>query len=264
MGADPTVRSRLAEATVSGPRREINYSLALLDRDQHERTHIRHELARIKDTYGISNCTVLEAGCGLGHNLELFAPDNTLVGIDGLPEAVAQARMRGLDVREGNLEAELPLASDSIDWVLCLDVLEHLADPTRVLKEVHRILKVHGRVIINVPNHFDLTGRLKILAGHSLDVHGFFPDCREWNNPHLRFFTHRGIRQLMTESCLRIVDDRSGNFVAFPKRLILERMGLRPVLQRLARTWPALFAAGFFLIGEKSRQEIASGSPDRL
>jgi SAM-dependent methyltransferase len=244
-------QSRLTEAAVAVSDRTINYSLHLLERDEHERAHIRRELSTIKRQWQIANCTVLEVGCGLAANLEIFRADNTVVGVEGLGDAVAQARLRGLDVRQGDLATELNLRSGSVDWVLCLDVLEHMVKPMKLMEEIYRVLREEGRIILNVPNHFDLTGRLKILAGHNLDVHNFFPESDEWNNPHVRFFTHNGITRLVKEVGFKILDDRSAHFYSFPKSSLLERVGLRPLLRFLAQARSTLFAGGFFLIAQK-------------
>jgi methionine biosynthesis protein MetW len=230
---------------------EINYSVERLHKDDAERAHIRRELSVIKGQYGIKNCTVLEVGCGLGSNLEVFQPDNKVVGIEGLGDAVAVARSRGLEAHQGDLESGICLNSDSVDWILCLDVLEHLENPMKLMVEIRRVLRVGGRVIINVPNHFNLTGRIKLLLGHDLDVHNFFPESHEWDNPHLRFFTHSGIRQLLPAAGFGIAEDRSTRFWSFPKGRILERMGLRPVLRSLAALNPGLFTGGFLIIGQK-------------
>jgi SAM-dependent methyltransferase len=240
-----------AESLPTTSESEINYSVARLQRDQHERGHIRRELIFIKEKYNITDCVVLEVGCGLGHNLEIFKRDNRVLGVEGLPDAVTQARVGGLDVRQGDLEAGIDLGTGTADWVLCLDVLEHLVNPMNLMVEIRRVVREKGRVVINVPNHFDLTGRIKIFLGHDLDVHKFFPECNEWENPHLRFFTHRGITELVTAAGFRVVDDLSARFWSFPKRATVERLKLEPVMRVLARTRPSLFAGGFLLIAEK-------------
>lgn len=239
------------EMNVSGPEPKVNYSAALLARDARNRAHILRELERIKDEYEISGCRVLEAGCGLGRNLEIFREDNVVSGIDGLPDAVKQARMRGLDVIEANLELGLQAKSASVDWVFCLDVLEHLVDPLRLLEESYRILRDKGHIVINVPNHFNAAGRIKILLGHDLDVHRFFPEKQEWNNPHLRFFTYRGIQQMLMNTGFETVEDRSARFPSVPGQAVLERIGLRRLSCFLSFCRPSFFAGGFFLIAEK-------------
>lgn len=232
----------------------INYSVDLLRRDEAERSHITDELSRIKEEYGINGCTLLEVGCGLGQNLEIFRSSNDVLGIEGLPSAVSEACSRGLAVIEGDLQSPLAIASGSIDWLLCLDVLEHLERPLSLMLEMRRVLRVRGRAILNVPNHFDLSGRLKLLMGHNLDVHKFFPGSDDWDNPHLRFFTHAGIRRMVAASGFQLVQDRSGHFCSFPKQRVFQVAGLNPVLRYLAEKKPSLFAGGFFLIMEKPQR----------
>jgi SAM-dependent methyltransferase len=237
---------------------QINYSVDLLRRDEAERNHITEELSLIKEEFGINGCTLLEVGCGLGQNLEIFRASNNVLGIEGLPSAVGEACSRGLAVIKGDLQSPLALASDSIDWLLCLDVLEHLEQPLCLMLEMRRVLRVRGRAVLNVPNHFDLSGRLKLLMGHNLDVHKFFPESDDWDNPHLRFFTHDGIKRMVAASGFQLVQDRSGHFCAFPKRRLFQAAGLNPVLRYLAEKKPSLFAGGFFLIIEKPLAAVDS------
>jgi SAM-dependent methyltransferase len=246
------------ESHLTTPDREINYSIALLERDRNDRAHILEELARVKKDYQIQNCTILEAGCGFGDNLQVFRSNNTVIGIEGLPEAVAQAGMRGLDVREGDLNREICLRTAAADWILCLDVLEHLENPLKLMNEIWRVLRRDGRAIINVPNHFNLAGRIKLLFGHDLDVHRFFPQCHEWDNPHLRFFTYRGINRLLRVSGFRVLEDRSSRFCSLPKQSIFNKLQLQSISRSLARLRPSLFAGGFFLIVEKRPLELTS------
>src|SRR4051812_24077137 len=94
----------LEESSLLSDRMDVNYTLDLLNRDDDERGHIVNELARIKNEYAITNCTVLDLGCGTGRNLEVFKNDNRTLGIEGLASAAKLARSRGLDVQQANLE----------------------------------------------------------------------------------------------------------------------------------------------------------------
>ena len=134
----------------------INYSLDRLEADAHDRTHIRRELLALKKSYAISGKQVVEFGCGHGHNLQLFAADNDVLGLEGLAAAVDKAVGEGLDVRECDLNGPTGLADASADVILCLDVLEHLVEPHNALLEMRRVLRPGGIAILNVPNHFDL------------------------------------------------------------------------------------------------------------
>ena len=230
---------------------EVNYSVDLLRRDEEDRSHITRELLLIKQEYGITNRTVGELGCGMGKNLQLFQPDNRVFGVEGLKPAVEQARSRGLDVRLADLQSPLDIQSESVDWLLCLDVLEHLVNPFDLMIEMRRILRAGGRAILNVPNHFNLSGRLKLLLGSSLDVHRYFPTSHDWDNPHLRFFTHTGIRQMGEKAGFKIVEDRSSHFCSLPKQAIFQRLKLDGAARGIAKHRPSVFAEGFFLILQK-------------
>jgi len=46
----------------------------------------------------------------------------------------------------------IPLAEKSIDVVFCTEVIEHVNDPIKLLKEIHALLKLKGTLVITVPN----------------------------------------------------------------------------------------------------------------
>jgi methionine biosynthesis protein MetW len=230
----------------------INYTIELLERDKNDRTHIINELIFIKDKFHIQKCNILELGCGLGQNLSIFQEDNLVKGIEGLADVVSIANSLGLDVTQADLERPLiNIANASLDWVLCIDVLEHLVNPLNLMIEIYRILKQDGKAIINVPNHFTWRGRLKILMGSGLDVHNFFPDSDDWNNPHLRFFTFSGYRRLIDKSGFKIIDDRSSQFSTVPLSKYIRRLGLHQFINSLAKKQPSLFSGGFFVVIQK-------------
>ncbi|PYK91238.1 MAG: methyltransferase type 11, partial [Verrucomicrobia bacterium] len=75
------------------------------------------------------------------------------VGIDLAPEAISFCRQRGLDnVRQGDIGA-LPFADASFDAVICSSVLYHqwVSDIPGAAREMHRILRPGGLLLINVP-----------------------------------------------------------------------------------------------------------------
>ncbi len=60
-----------------------------------------------------------------------------------------------VEAKEEPIEAALPtVASQSLDVVLCLSVLEHLHEPQQVLGDFRRILRPGGVLLINVPSWF--------------------------------------------------------------------------------------------------------------
>lgn len=94
---------------------------------------------------------VCDVGCGLETAFLEYAGDRIVAGI-GVDEQV-QDGIRGrwhtvhADIRTG-----LPLPAEQFDHVVMLAVLEHLAEPEHVLREVHRILAPGGSLILTWPS----------------------------------------------------------------------------------------------------------------
>jgi len=65
-------------------------------------------------------------------------------------EGLAIARAAGLNTVAGEAE-NLPVASGTIDVVLCLDIIEHLEDEAQLLVEIFRVMKKGGRLILSTP-----------------------------------------------------------------------------------------------------------------
>jgi methionine biosynthesis protein MetW len=230
----------------------VNYTLKLLERDTQARKHIIDELLLVKSKYNIQKCEILELGCGIGQNLLLFAEDNSVKGIEGLTDAVETAKSLGLNIIQADLEQKLNFPNSSQDWIMCLDVLEHLMNPFHLMLEIKRVLKPNGRVILNVPNHLELRGRIKILLGSGIDVHNFFPEYKEWNNPHVRFFTHSGYKDMIESSGFSIIDDRSYRFNSLPLSRYFNKLSLTKILlEFLVKKHPSLLSYGFFAVLEK-------------
>jgi len=59
----------------------------------------------------------------------------------------------------------LPYKSSSYDVVLLLDVIEHLSDVRRAIREAFRVLKSGGQMFIATPNIAFVLRRLKLMAG---------------------------------------------------------------------------------------------------
>ncbi|HYB41898.1 MAG TPA: class I SAM-dependent methyltransferase [Candidatus Methylomirabilis sp.] len=104
---------------------------------------------RLFDSLGPS--TVLDAACGTGrHSSYLAARGHRIVGIDRSPEMLARARTRlaGGDFREGALTA-LPAPVESVDAVVCALALVHLPEVDEAVRELARVVRPAGRVMIS-------------------------------------------------------------------------------------------------------------------
>ena len=104
---------------------------------------------------------ILDIGCAAGAEFEpLLARGFKIVGFDYAPEMVrrAEQRFRGSqDVHLCRADAEsLPFPDASFDHVVCLGVFEYLSTYDRALKEIHRVLRPGGLVIISLPTRISL------------------------------------------------------------------------------------------------------------
>src|SRR5260370_6683818 len=109
---------------------------------------------------------ILDVGCGTGANLELLARYGNAEGVDVSPDALAFCRERGLQkVRQGEAE-HLPYADASFDLVTGLDVVEHLDDDVAGLREMRRVLRPGGRVLLFVPAFMFLWGVQDDISHH--------------------------------------------------------------------------------------------------
>ncbi len=100
----------------------------------------------------------LDVGCGGGFSCEFMAERGAVVsGIDRSQKCVLAARNHAarsgfeIDYRQGFAE-NMPYADNTFDVVICVDVLEHVADYKKVVSEVHRILKPGGLFFFDTIN----------------------------------------------------------------------------------------------------------------
>ena len=107
---------------------------------------------------GKSEPRILDIGCGTGGNLETLSGFGRAEGVDISTEALDFCRARGLNnVRQGAAET-LPYESESFDLVTGLDVVEHLDDDVEGLREMRRVLRHGGRMLLFVPAFMFLWG----------------------------------------------------------------------------------------------------------
>src|SRR5260370_25970005 len=60
-------------------------------------------------------------------------------------------RLEGVDIHQGDLDAELPFGDQSFNYVTCLEGLEHIENPQQAMREFARVLKPRGHLIVSVP-----------------------------------------------------------------------------------------------------------------
>jgi SAM-dependent methyltransferase len=139
---------------------------------------------------------VLDVGCGSGYLGALLAKRG--YNVTGIERAGGYHEPFPSSVRliEADLENGLPdTGAESFDYVLCADILEHLREPGRLLRQLRAVIRPEGLLIASLPNSGNLYFRLNILAGRfPQDDKGLF------DRTHVRFFMWSGWDRLLRES----------------------------------------------------------------
>lgn len=192
---------------------------------------------------------ILDVGCGTGGlGAELAQRGNTVYGLTISECEAALARQRLAEVIVGDLETmeALPFSEHFFDTVIFADVLEHLRDPKRPLELIKPYLKPSAQIIASIPNVANIIVRWNLLRGRfDYEEYGIL------DNTHLRFFTFRTAKELLT-SCgfqIEMVKFTHWNWELPPMILTPLRWVDRDWEARewLIRTWPGLFATQFVI-----------------
>lgn len=113
--------------------------------------------------------SLLDIGCGPGeftNEIGKAIGAGKLYGIDKHDSAIKKARKRGIIVKKLDLDkAGLPFRKKSFDVIVCNQVIEHLLDPDKLVKEIYRTLKDDGYALVSTPNLASLHNRFLILFG---------------------------------------------------------------------------------------------------
>jgi SAM-dependent methyltransferase len=147
---------------------------------------------------------ILDIGCGLGMYVSQFRRfSDDVYGVDVDPDKVAQASQYLPNLRIAPAE-ELPFDDECFDVILLNEVIEHVDDDRRTIREAYRVLAPGGHIIIYAPNRL-----------YPFETHGFFfagkyhgpcnlpiianwvPNfVRDYFAPHVRIYTQPEIRGL--------------------------------------------------------------------
>jgi len=111
---------------------------------------------------------ILDLGCGTGINLKNLQELGFAAGLDYFAEAFDYCLKRSAKELVLSPEEVLPFRQDSFDLVISLDSIEHTDNAGAMVKEILRILKQGGRLLITVPAYPGLFGAHDYALGHKV------------------------------------------------------------------------------------------------
>jgi 2-polyprenyl-3-methyl-5-hydroxy-6-metoxy-1,4-benzoquinol methylase len=224
-------------------------------RDEHvkDSPHQRWKIAALEDVLArTSHRSILDVGAGDGTVLSRVANGSVRrVGAELADDAIDKMGARGLEAVKVDLESgTLPWADETFDVTMCLDVLEHVFAPDKLLGEIRRVTAHDGHIVLAVPNAFNLANRAAYALGRHVDFMDVAHHTGATFSEHIRFFSERVLDKLIAGEDLRIVERK----YYFPDELSDSRFklgawaGRLVTLPRLHERLPSLFALGFFVV----------------
>ena len=162
---------------------------------------------------------LLDVGCADGNltiHLKEALESSAAFGIEISQQRAEIARAKGIEVIQMDIEeTALPFDDSTFDVILCGELMEHLYNPSHLLREIFRCLKPGGNCIIVIPNLASWHSRLLLLFGYqpySMSVSPEFHDLGflfrgsweagdhlyEGGKDHIRVMTWRAFRELIT------------------------------------------------------------------
>lgn len=155
---------------------------------------VRHDVAPLLPA---RTRRVLEIGCGTGATLAWLKAEHgaeQATGVEIEPAAAAAARGRvdrlvvgdigHMDFETGQGTGGVTVPAGSLDLVLALDVLEHLADPWDTVRRLTRLLAPDGALIASLPNVAHFSVSIGLVVGNRWP----YADWGILDRTHLRFF----------------------------------------------------------------------------
>lgn len=206
---------------------------------------------------------LLENGCGVGRYVTHLAPyAGQVIGLEYDFDRARQAHAHSAEIVNAAGEG-LPFPGESFDAILSHEVLEHVQDDRAAVREMVRVLRPGGRILLFVPNR-----------GYPFETHGIFwreryhfgniplvnylpRSLRDRLAPHVRIYERRDLERLFEDLPVRFIK-RTIIFGAYDN--LIARFGglgrlLRTVLQRMERTPLRVFGLSHYWVVEKSVAE---------
>ena len=210
---------------------------------------------------------ILENGCGVGMYVERLSPfGGTVIGLEYDFDRAHEARTRSPFILNAAGEF-LPLLSGTLrqaqggafDLILSHEVIEHVQDDRAAIREMIRVLKPGGRLVLFCPNRgypvetHGIYWKGKYYFGNKLFINYLPRKLRDKLAPHVRVYSKRDLELLLADLPIRYIE-QTVIFGAYDN--IIARFGvlgkfLRGTLQFLEKTPLRILGISHFWVVEK-------------
>lgn len=210
----------------------------------------------------LANARVLVDGCGIGMYAaqirQRFTPHVEAIDIEF--ERVGAARAAGVERALVAAAENLPYPSSTFDTVFSHEVIEHVGDDRAAVREMVRVARPGGRIVIFAPNRwypFETHGHYWRGRYHfgNTPLINYLPDLlRSRLAPHVRAYTARSIRALFDGCPVRVIIHQRiyGGYDNLIARLGGAGRLLRAILQSAEGTPLDTFGLSHLLVVEKT------------
>ncbi len=162
----------------------------IAERELDARRNIRRKtIQNYVNEHVAPKANILDVGCGFGEALSCFGEHYQLHGMDYSHSNIQVARKllnHNTILRQGSIY-DIPFDSESQDVCLCLEVLEHIEDDSKGVRDIFRVLKPGGILIASVPHTY--------YWSHYLELIG-----------HYRHYTRETFEALLRKSGFAVID----------------------------------------------------------
>jgi len=178
-----------------------------------------------------SSDVILDIGCGSGVQIRALGlkRPNLIIGMDLNRNALLYAKKKEISHIEFIIAdaQHLPFKEQTIDKIICAEIIEHLNNPEQLITESQRVLRQDGSIVITTPNENSIWGLYEFLWDA-------FGRGRNYGETHLRFFSVRDL-----ETYFNSFRTRSGVTLFFISPFIA--LSNSRTLVRWSRTFDAIF-----------------------
>jgi 2-polyprenyl-3-methyl-5-hydroxy-6-metoxy-1,4-benzoquinol methylase len=138
---------------------------------------VRYLVLKMIHEYNLRG-SVLDYGAGKGELLQKLDQEGRFTKLSGIdlferPTALPKS----IDWHSQDLNEDIHIETDQYDVIICSEVIEHLENPRQVFRNIHRLLRHQGTLILTMPNQESVRSFAGLLIG------GHFASFLEFHYP---------------------------------------------------------------------------------